>query len=105
MNVESVSVNDKTFGVLSIKFKSVANIRSGDVVSIDLNGVPKYFKVNNIEVVPPRRLMCTATGYGYGRDVVEELDVADIRDLIDLKVTKVDDYDKIKELEKRNRYC
>lgn len=104
MNVESVSVNDKTFGVLSIKFKSVANIRSGDVVSIDLNGTPKYFKVNSIEVVPSRKLMCTAVGYGYGNDVVEELDIADIRDLIDLKVVKVDDYDKIKELEKRSQY-
>ncbi len=34
----------------------------------------------------------------------EELDLKDIRELINLKVTKIDDNDKIKELSRRNQY-
>lgn len=41
MNIPSVLVSDKTLGILTIKFKSVSNIRSGNIVSIDLKQI-KY---------------------------------------------------------------
>lgn len=108
MNIESVSVDRSNCGVLDIKFKSSKNIRCGDVVSIEVHGETKYFKVNKVEAVSSTMLSCLsceAVGFGYGSDVIEELDLKDIRELINLKVTKIDDNDKIKELSRRNKYC
>jgi hypothetical protein len=87
-----------------ISFKSPDNILS-EYVSIDLNGVNKYFVITEVSVSSENGdLEYTAIEAGYREDKVSSDKTVDIRDIIHYDINIVPE-SKESEIRKRSQYC
>lgn len=101
MKVLKAFANNKMRSNVNIKFWSNNVIHTGDIVSIIYDEKERYFKIESVETEGDTRLAAYAANYGY----YNLLKNIDLREILELPITLIEDQDTIKRLSNESRYC